>query len=107
MAKANYTKPVSQLDLERRQKDGHAPGSVLDPGSNPELSTNGYVGVDAVYQNAANDTEKPRQADKGPEAKVFSEFLDEDAEFPELSNEDGDDEQEAPAPVTPPSGSNS
>lgn len=94
MAKPTYSKPASQLDLEERQKSDYTPPSVLLQGEDPHLSTNGYVGVDPVYQNAANDTEKPMQADKGAEAKVFEKFLADDVEYPELGTEGSDDADE-------------
>ena|SRR5690349_15437782 len=73
--KATYEKPTSQLDLEARQADGYVPPSQLttpnEPGVTP-YDRGGYVGVDPVYQNAANETERPMRAEDGPEAKLFS-----------------------------------
>jgi hypothetical protein len=108
MAKAEYSKPASQLDLEARQKDDYEPPAVLKPGVDPALSTNGYVGVDPIYQNAANSTERPIEATKGAEAKVFENFLDEDVEYPKQTEAKKDDAdltpEEPPAGSTPPSG---
>jgi hypothetical protein len=71
---AQYEKPTSQLDLEARQAEGYVPPSQLvqpnDPGVTP-FDRGGYVGVDPVYQNAANETERPIRADEGAEAEVF------------------------------------
>lgn len=100
--KARYSKPASQVDLEERQKSKNESSLRLVRASDAPLSDNGYVGVDTVYQNAANDTERPRQA-KGPEAKVFSEFLADDAEYPALdADADDDEEEDAQTPNTPP-----
>lgn len=74
MTEANYTKPASQLDLEARQADDYEVPSKLTQGTEPELSKNGYVGVDPIYQNHANSTEGPIEADgDNPEIKVFDE----------------------------------
>lgn len=70
MAKARYEKPASQLDLEARQKKDYVPHGVLPVGQDPQPSESGFVGVDEVYQNFANDTDKPLLSDGGPEAKV-------------------------------------
>lgn len=108
--KARYSKPASQLDLERRQENGNESSARLtQPGETP-LSDNGYVGVDLPYQNAANDTEKPLKVDEGAEAEVFAQFVADDAEYPVLDGEDGDDEADAEpstttTPFTSPTGS--
>ena len=67
--KVEYTKPTSQLDLEARldSEDDEKLGTPLFPMKNPDLepTKDGYVGTDPVYQNFANDTEKPLAADGG------------------------------------------
>lgn len=76
--KVEYTRPTSQLDLERRlandnnvEPAGHLrsvnPSDALDL---DDEGDDGFVGVDPVYRNYANETEKPMQADEGPEAKA-------------------------------------
>lgn len=73
-----YTKPTSQLDLERRLEEQNKvqPAShltALNPADQLDLddeSDDGFVGVDPIYRNYANDTEKPLQADEGAEAKA-------------------------------------
>lgn len=122
MAKANYTKPASQLDLEARQKKDYQPPSVLNKGVDPQVSTNGFVGVDEIYQNYANDTEAPLAAEGGAEAKIEKNYVAADADWTagatpqgeseEEEDEEDEDEEPTPsdpkspyAPSTPPSGS--
>lgn len=114
MAKARYSEPTSTTDLKARQKDDYVPASVKVVGEDSELSDNGYVGVSAEYQNYANLTEAPIKAEKGPEAKVFENFVDEDADYKSAAAPEGerdaddDEEEEAGTPAasrpTPPSG---
>lgn len=64
-------KPTSQLDLERRLKaeeEGSTP--VFFETKNPDESTlfgedDSYRGTDPIYQNYANSTDKPLDAEKG------------------------------------------
>lgn len=88
-AKANYTKPASQLDLEARQESGNAsplrmtdaPSRVNEPVREDGVrdfrvegnDVSNYVAVDPIYQNYADDTSKPIAAKSGAEAKVFAE----------------------------------
>lgn len=71
---AVYEKPTSQLDLEARQADDYeSPLRVAatgEPGDTP-FDNAGYIGVDPVYQNAANETERPMRQTEGPEAQVI------------------------------------
>ena len=62
-----FTKPTSQLDLEARQAKDYKPSNII-AGTNPEVDDSGYVGVDVMYQNAANETDEPQAATEGPEA---------------------------------------
>lgn len=106
MTKPNYEKPSSQLDLEARQKKGYKPSSVLIQGEDPQVSDNGYIGVDEVYQNYANDTEAPLRAEDGPEAKIEANFLSDDADVTAGRTEDGessddDEEEELGSPSGP------
>jgi hypothetical protein len=66
---AKYDKPTSQLDLEARLErenentDAHVPGYT-----NPvSFGVENYVGTDPIYQNHANDTEAPLNAEEGAE----------------------------------------
>jgi len=65
--KVEYTKPTSQLDLEARLSAEDEGMKPLFPTQNPtgEPTEDGYLGTDAVYQNYANDTEKPLAAEEG------------------------------------------
>lgn len=99
MSEPNYTKPTSQLDLEARQKDDYVPSIQLLKGTDPEPSENGYVGTDEIYQNYANETEKPLQAQEGPEVEIEKNFVTEDADAslaatPEGSESAAEDEEE-------------
>jgi hypothetical protein len=40
-------------------------GVSVNPNDNKAITDDGYVGVDPVYQNFANDTDEPLQADEG------------------------------------------
>lgn len=111
MAKPNYTKPTVQVDLEQRLDEGDVPHGVLIQGTDPKPSENGFVGVDPIYQNFADETHKPFRAEDGAEA-VFEEVLyAEDADFdagatPETVEDAEDDEDElededTPSPTTP------
>ena len=90
MAKPQYTKPTSQLDLEERQKPDYVPPSQLTPGINPQPSDNGYIGVDPIYQNYANDTEKPYLAEKGPEAKIEKNYVTDDVDTSKGATAEGE-----------------
>lgn len=77
-----YTRPTSQIDLERRLDEGFLPESarrdntkddVLNPEkvnapyATDEHDTSAYLGVSAEYMQYANETEKPLEATEGPE----------------------------------------
>ena len=116
--KAMYSKPASQVDLEARQKSDYQPSTVLGKGVDPQLSENGFVGVDPIYQNFADVTGAPFAAESGPEAKLDSAYVTEDADYKagaadasEYDNEDEEEEDEeptdspnTPASPTPPAG---
>jgi hypothetical protein len=88
--KPSYSKPTSQLDLEARQKPDYVPPGVVKQGEDQGLSDNGYIAVDPIYQNHANDTEAPIRAEKGPEAKVFDNHYAEDVDFDTTGPEEGE-----------------
>lgn len=70
---AVYTKSAAERDLEARLADGYEPDSVINSGVvvvNPNPFGSGdYAGTDPMYQNHANDTEKPYRATEGTEKK--------------------------------------
>lgn len=108
--KPNYSKPASELDLEARQAEDYVPPTVVVKGTDAPLSSNGYIGVDPIYQNAANDTEKPIKAEGGAEAALYEKSLADDAEYPELDGEPVEDDDSSSSsgstpttPSTPPS----
>jgi hypothetical protein len=110
MAKPTYTKPTSQLDLEARQKKDYVPSSVLIKGEDQPVSTNGFIGVDEVYQNYANATDAPMAAEGGAEAKIQKNFVAEDVDFTagatpdgDSDDEDDDEDDEEPSGSTTPS----
>jgi hypothetical protein len=112
MAKAQYSKPASQLDLEARQKNGNKSDRVLSTsdqyeGNAPEADAPGYVGTDLVYQTAANHTEAPGTSTKGAEAKVFEQFTGEEPEdiAPEADEPDEPDQEEESSDSTSSTGS--
>ena len=113
MAKPTYSKPTAQVDLEERMKDDYVVPTQLQQGSDPEPSETGFVGVDPIYQNFANDTEKPLRAEKGVEKKledvVYADEVDEDFGAPEKGSSGAKEESKPTSPsgssTTPPSGS--
>lgn len=87
---ANYTKPTSQLDYEERTKKDYTPPGVLGKGVDPAPSDTGFVNVDPIYQNFANETEKPLAAEKGVEKKLEETVYAENADFDFGAAEDGE-----------------
>jgi len=79
-ADANYEKPASLLDLEARQEEGYVPPGVVGRTSDPQKSENGYVGVDPIYQNYADETHKPGFPDEGAEAEIWKNFVSDDVD---------------------------
>ena len=75
---AQYAPPASQVDLAERLESGNASHRVLSTADiavqepRPE-DVEGYVNVDPIYQNYANETEKPLQGDGGPEGQLEEE----------------------------------
>ena len=66
--KAVYEKPNSTLDLEARQEEDYVPASRLAGSTSVSpLDRAGFIGVDPVYQNAANEVDRPITADEGAE----------------------------------------
>lgn len=110
---ANYEKPSSQVDLERRLENDNRSSQVLvdsdeynqrkadgdledTPGRDMRVEGNdisGYVGVDPVYQNYASDTEAPLPADEGAESKVFERVATEGDAVVQVSDELVSDEE--------------
>jgi hypothetical protein len=71
-AKAVYTKPTTQLDMEERlaKERGDVPEELLGrdfSGGRPPEELDAFVGVDPVYRNYADDTNKPYFAEEGAE----------------------------------------
>lgn len=90
MAKARYSRPTSQVDLEERLKNDNAAPAVLKD-TNPAESTayytkTGFVGTDPVYQNYANETDAPRKAEDGPD-KLAEEYVEKQVMGTVSSNE--------------------
>lgn len=77
----NYTKPSSQIDLETRQAEDYEVPTKLIQGTDPKPSENGFIGTDPIYQNYANETEKPFLSDGGAEAEIEKNFVSEDADL--------------------------
>jgi hypothetical protein len=95
MGKPNYEKPTSQVDLERRLKDDYVSPSVLGQAVDPVLeSENGYVGVDPIYQNFANETEKPYASEKGVEKKLEAPYYGDKTDFDKGATPEGEAEAE-------------
>lgn len=66
--KPYLTTPTFQQDLERRLDDDYVPdsdrGDTVTVNPNP-FGTEEYAGTDPIYQNHANETEKPLASKKG------------------------------------------
>lgn len=77
---ANYEKPASLLDLEARQAEDYVPPGVVGRTSDAQLSENGYVAVDPIYQNFADETHRPGFPEEGAEAEVWKSFVSEDVD---------------------------
>jgi hypothetical protein len=95
--KAQYAPPASQVDLEARLESGNASDRYLStsdmaferqaeqeeaagedtgrPMTVEGNDTDGYVAVDPIYANYANETEAPLESDdeENPENKLFAE----------------------------------
>ena len=95
MAKPQYSKPTSQVDLEERQKKDYVPPAVLTQGEDQPVSENGYIGVDPIYQNFANETEAPFAVEKGPEKEIFEAHLADDVDFSKGATADGEGDEPA------------
>lgn len=78
---ANYEKPTVLLDLEARQEAGWQPATVKKVGQDAEVSKDGFIGVDQIYRNFANETEAPMTGDEGAEAKVEEAYYSDDVDF--------------------------
>lgn len=81
---AVYAPPASQVDLEARLANGNRSDRVLSTADSyvPDTSlegrsfkvedndTDAYLNTDPIYQNYANETEKPEFAEDGPESQL-------------------------------------
>jgi len=116
---AVFEKSTAQLDLEARQADDYeSPLKVAatgEPGDTP-FDNAGYIGVDPVYQNAANETERPLRQTEGPEAQIIKDAghehntgtFDDESPIPEpdekpekKDEEEKDENAESATPPTP------
>jgi hypothetical protein len=108
--KAQYSKPASQLDLERRLENGNESDRVLstaDSFKKPSVNegdgrdfrvedneTENYLGVSPEYATYANETEKPGFSEENPEDQVAAEFYDSFQRFVDPVNRDDHEEVE-------------
>lgn len=115
----SYTRPATALDAERRLAEGNTVSSRMQ-GVNPSeaiRSDEGYVGVNPEYQNAANETDEPRDAEEGVEKDLEDAYYEAVEQGPQDTDEgvkslyydaanpkDGGEQkvQTAKATVTPP-----
>ncbi|QEM40909.1 MAG: hypothetical protein [Phage AS32] len=86
--KAQYSKPASQVDLERRLENGNKSNRVLSTSDQYDASdseggrdyrvedndVSNYVGTSAEYATYASKTEAPLKAKDSAEKKVFDSF---------------------------------
>lgn len=96
-------KSTQQLDLEARQAEGYvsplARVETVGP-SESLVSEDGFIGVDPVYQNAANDTDMPLSSEEGPEKNLEDRLLTPATE--ESIEGDKAEQLETPEQGTPP-----
>ena len=101
-ATANYEPPASQVDLaDRLERDNESRRKVSTaPGGRPQDEDDGqardygenagdpeYLGTDVMYQNHANDTEKPGRAEGGDNPE---ELLEDEAYGESVDSSDSD-----------------
>lgn len=94
-------KSTQQLDLEARQAEDYvSPLAVAKTvGPNESLiSEDGFVGVDPIYQNAANETEMPLASEEGAE-KVLEDRVLTQVEDAAKAEEEKQKEQEQEEPA--------
>jgi hypothetical protein len=87
---AYLTKPNTQVDLERRQKQeapDSAVGNTVVVNPNP-FGADEYVGTDPIYQNYANDQNKPLASEDGVEKELEEAYKEEHEVDDEVSVED-------------------
>lgn len=104
-AKPKYEDSASLADLKERQKDDYVPPGVVTQASDQELSDNGFIATDPIYQGRASHTDRPYPVDeKSPEGKVASQFLSDDVEYDTGEPEESGDAKASPSGgSTPPS----
>lgn len=86
-AKVEYSKSTAQVDLEARLGED-APAPKFGEKVNPDPSSeDGFVGVDPIYQNAANKYEEPLEAEDGGFADAEQAFADAYTEVSEPSDQ--------------------
>lgn len=100
--KVEFTKSTAQLDAERRlELDNENPDvHVVQPTNPNHFGEGAYVGTDPIYQNYANDTEKPLAATSGPEKAALDALRAEADSSDEKAQADSKDKapEKAPAP---------
>lgn len=106
-----YTKSTAELDLERRIEENFESPNKIDWGTVPsQVTEDGYVNTDPIYQNAATPGGEPHWAQEGAlktiEEKVLGDevaALEADAEDDEEESDDEDEgaQQPEPQPETP------
>jgi len=70
-----YTKSTHELykeSIDSKEKGADKARSFSIEGND----TSGYVSTDPIYQNYANETEKPIAASSGPDVAIVKEFKD-------------------------------
>lgn len=99
-------KSTQQLDLETRQAEDYVSplARAKTVGPNESLiSEDGFVGVDPIYQNAANETEEPYASDEGPEKALEDrvlELVESDAATAEENQKTAESAPKHAAPAT-------
>lgn len=108
--KANYTKSTEQLDLERRMaEDFESPKKIVEGEVPNQLQEGGFVNVDPIYQNYANEADAPLHAEEGVYADMDDQMFGKDEakkvrenQKASASSEDDEDEEEDDKSTTKP-----
>lgn len=93
MAKPKYEESAATKDLKERTDPDYQGQIKVQPTDPDDTTSDGYIAVDEVYRNHANPTDGPIKADgKGPQAKAFDEYYDDDTDFDAGATPEGESE---------------
>jgi hypothetical protein len=106
-----YTKSTAELDLERRIEEDFESPNKVDWGTVPDqVSEDGYVNTDPIYQNAATPGGEPYWSEEGAmktlEERVLGDQMpgseDDESDEDDTEEDEHDDEGTEESSPTPP-----